>query len=675
MFGDINRIRTLATKYSKQELASLVQNRQVSLQDAALAGMMIDRIAKSAMQPPQTTVAQDVLGAQQPPGQMPPPQMAQGQPPQMPPQEAPQMAADGGLMGMMPHSHGVAALHSGLHDMAGGGIVAFADGGDVPGYAAGTVTDSRSDPAMRIDPREQRRRDSEWRLPILLKELKEAQAKGRDEDVAAIQREIRSIKPAPSADSVITGMIPAAQAATKEQPVAAPAAPAAAPSQEERDRSDFSSGVEKLGAAAKDILTLPGRGVAGAAESVITRPLRAMGVPVPYLPDEFYGGNRESMTPYYDKIRQREAGQEAAAKTEPKVERIDTPPTGGQQFPVQDRVGPATEPSSSSGLPSWLSKSEPTTEDQWNKLAAIESPYSKSAVDAAKKLGERANQASMTREEAEKQAGKLYEGKAYEDQEKIIKDRMSKFDSEKDKALGLSLMMGGFEGMTKGSKRGGIGGILQTIGVVGKEAIQKYEPMLKDLKLAQKEDEKALAEINQARRLEKRGMYAEANRLYERSQDRSDQASEKYATFISNLDENAKNRLLNVGVQKLRTTENRALLNASAQIDFEKLDREIAGRRDIAGAQLAAKLATANKGGFTDPKLNELYNEIEMKLAPQIRDKYSNRPPAEIEQKVREGVNAAVIARVQELQDIRAKGKIPAPSSDPYPEWGGVQGM
>jgi hypothetical protein len=49
--------------------------------------------------------------------------------PQGAPQMPPQMAADGGLMGMMPRSDGLAALPSGLHDMAGGGIVAFAEGG------------------------------------------------------------------------------------------------------------------------------------------------------------------------------------------------------------------------------------------------------------------------------------------------------------------------------------------------------------------------------------------------------------------------------------------------------------------------------------------------------------------------------------------------------------------
>jgi uncharacterized protein YegP (UPF0339 family) len=102
-----------------------------------MAGMMIDRIAKNAMQPPQSTVAQDVLGMAPTTGQMPPqgqmpPEAMQGQAPQgQPPQMPPQMAAHGGIMGMMPHSDGVAALHSNIPDYAGGGIIAFADRGAV----------------------------------------------------------------------------------------------------------------------------------------------------------------------------------------------------------------------------------------------------------------------------------------------------------------------------------------------------------------------------------------------------------------------------------------------------------------------------------------------------------------------------------------------------------------
>jgi hypothetical protein len=76
---------------------------------AVMAGMMIDRIQQQNMQPPQQTVADEVLGQQQ----------------QMMQQQA---------------QPGVAALPSGLpEEMAGGGIVAFADGGEVPGYAEGDL--------------------------------------------------------------------------------------------------------------------------------------------------------------------------------------------------------------------------------------------------------------------------------------------------------------------------------------------------------------------------------------------------------------------------------------------------------------------------------------------------------------------------------------------------------
>jgi hypothetical protein len=119
----IDEIRELATKYSKPELARMVQMGVIDPQRALMAGMMIDRIAKSAIEPPQSTVAQDVLQQQ--------PTAAQGQIPE-------------GIMGA-PNapapSEGVAALPSGIANMAGGGIVAFADGGDtdVPGYADGDL--------------------------------------------------------------------------------------------------------------------------------------------------------------------------------------------------------------------------------------------------------------------------------------------------------------------------------------------------------------------------------------------------------------------------------------------------------------------------------------------------------------------------------------------------------
>jgi hypothetical protein len=69
------------------------------------------------------------------------------------------------------------------------------------------------------------------------------------------------------------------------------------------DQAGLKSGVSKLGAAAKDLATLPGRAFMATGEALVTRPLRALGAPIPYLPDAAYGGDRASMTPYYDKLR------------------------------------------------------------------------------------------------------------------------------------------------------------------------------------------------------------------------------------------------------------------------------------------------------------------------------------------------------------------------------------
>jgi len=140
MLREIQEIRELALEYSKDQLGRMVQLGLVDPQKALLAGMMIQRVEQQNAKPPEGTVAQNLLGVQ-PPGapagaQQPqmPTQMAQGQP-QMPPQGAPaapppMMAAEGGLM----------AIPAGdIGEYAGGGIVAFDDGGEVEGYAKGDL--------------------------------------------------------------------------------------------------------------------------------------------------------------------------------------------------------------------------------------------------------------------------------------------------------------------------------------------------------------------------------------------------------------------------------------------------------------------------------------------------------------------------------------------------------
>lgn len=129
MIRDISEIQALATKYSKPQLARMAQMGLIDPTKAVMAGMMIDRITKSNMQPPQTTVAQEALAPVQPPMA---PQMGQQTPMSQPP-VAP--AGIGTLPAQPQPNAGVAALPSGITEMAGGGIVAFDEGGEVPGYA------------------------------------------------------------------------------------------------------------------------------------------------------------------------------------------------------------------------------------------------------------------------------------------------------------------------------------------------------------------------------------------------------------------------------------------------------------------------------------------------------------------------------------------------------------
>lgn len=114
-------INDLALNYSKQQLAHLVQIGQLDPAKAMLAGMAIDRVQTNAQTPPTSTVFDDVLGqqAQQPQDMSGIAGMApqQGQQPEQMPQEG----------------AGVSALPSGIEGMADGGIVGYADGGELVG--------------------------------------------------------------------------------------------------------------------------------------------------------------------------------------------------------------------------------------------------------------------------------------------------------------------------------------------------------------------------------------------------------------------------------------------------------------------------------------------------------------------------------------------------------------
>lgn len=198
---------SIAKEYggNKKKIAEAARMGLVDPTAAVMAGMFIDkmRAAVQAEQAQDTTVAEDVfgLGALQPsPTQSAPTAPAQGVP-------AAQMAmAPQGQP--MPPSPGIEALPAGdVGNYAGGGIVAFDDGGEVPGYAGNRG--SFIDPEFRTqDPAKL----NQARLDILNGELRneqqalnnmfaDPQTRARAQsNIDALNREIANIskQPAPA---------------------------------------------------------------------------------------------------------------------------------------------------------------------------------------------------------------------------------------------------------------------------------------------------------------------------------------------------------------------------------------------------------------------------------------------------------------------------------------------
>ncbi len=210
----IQEIQALATKYSKPQLQKMAQMGLIDPTKAVMAGMMIDRIQQQNTQPPQQTVAEEVMGAAPPP--------------------APAGAPPGGAPSAPPPG-GVAGLPSNLPpQMAGGGIVAFAEGGDTEDYAGGGAIrlagggDFRNEAASRVDPRVQALRDKD-RYQILLDELPQIQRRidagdpRAPADLEALKREIRAAQPRNAVDISLPGISEARAAEPSSLPPIAPA--------------------------------------------------------------------------------------------------------------------------------------------------------------------------------------------------------------------------------------------------------------------------------------------------------------------------------------------------------------------------------------------------------------------------------------------------------------------
>jgi hypothetical protein len=229
----IQEIQALATKYSKPQLEKMARLGLVDPTKAVMAGMMIDRIQQQNMEMPQQTVADEVMGSNVLRDRF-------GNVVRSGSGQAIRTGVQQDRFGNVIRSSdrqsaGIAGLPSNLPEkMAGGGIVAFADGGDIDDYADGGAIrlagggDFRNEAASRVDPRVQASRDKD-RYQILLDELPEVQRRldagdpRAPADLEALKREIRAVQPRNAVDISLPGISEARAAEPSSLPPIAPA--------------------------------------------------------------------------------------------------------------------------------------------------------------------------------------------------------------------------------------------------------------------------------------------------------------------------------------------------------------------------------------------------------------------------------------------------------------------
>lgn len=366
-------------------------------------------------------------------------------------------------------SAGLESLPSNLpEEYAGGGIIAFEGGGEVPGYAG-------PDGSFIVDPSVQRDRDygSGGRRDILLQELEEEQDRaakgypGAQENVVMLQREISRMKPVGQVTNKIRGglesLVPAAQASNTALPVAAPA-------DEER-----SSTLGNLFKGVNDFMTGGKKGQERLAE--IKRQYKRDLEGAQVMP-----GLLEQLTPTQRADREAKAAALFKRENPAGITSLVTPQEKPATGPATDTVKNAFAPQDAPPPVEERPQVNPTAEMMGRfKVAGFPIPKEKSLQDV---IAEQA--------EADKSMG--VDADIFNKIREDYKSTAGNFAKKKDQAFNSALMMFGLN--LAGARRGRE---FQKLGEAGTQALNMYSNAMEKLdnneeKLRQASRELSLAE-------------------------------------------------------------------------------------------------------------------------------------------------------------------------------------
>jgi hypothetical protein len=354
------------------------------------------------------------------------------------------------------------------------------------------------------------------------------------------------------------------------------------------DREAMLDTLKRMKAAGMDIATLPGRGLLGAAETAITRPLRALGVPVPYLPESVYGGNRASMTPYYDRLRAQETSAVAPTST-PAAAPYD-PATATRRSMFEQQTSPPAAPAIPviSGAGSFKM---PT-------LPSLTLPTGRAPTDLNAIVGDMPAKTKKAFEDKVTEAQGIYEDFDKPGNE-AREEKLSKREAglEKDSAMNraLNLMSLGFG--IAGSKERTVAGALGNEGRQGIADLIKGEAANR---AAKDRLDDARDNFEQQKVAAKKGNYQAAQQAGQRAADdlRAGTQLTLQAGHYGNTEANQRLQLEQQGVIAKTQLEQQGILGLS-ELGLKK--DQLSQNAAIANAQLANNLAVAQVKANREP--------------------------------------------------------------------------
>lgn len=427
---------------------------------------------------------------------------------------------------------GIEALPSNLpaEGMAGGGIVAFGGGGDVPGYAG-----------------------PEGSLVQSPKRFRELTIEEFNQLVPYAKEQYLREYGAPTRSSA------AERGAAQEKDMSLF-------EKIQQDRGRRMAGVQPIGTPAQVQMPQAPAQTAPQAQTAAEQPLT------------------------YERIDQAPAGPI----------RVGAPGVGGAIADVTKRFGEITP--------------------EIEKVKTYEGKYAGKLGSAAEKIEQRANEEPMSFDQAMQQAERAYQGKAFEAYEKMVNADLDKLSEREKDVTAKSFIKAGLGMMIAGQPKPGepTPTLFSVLAEGANLGIDFNESQMRDIDKARQMHQRSLADIEQARRLEGQNKYKEAQRLFERGQDRQDKAIDTVYNVYSGLNKDDQTRFfkgVELGVQ--------AKVAESKEIsDLQQTGIREAGASQRLGAQLTAERdlyknygkgirgTGGAKGGFTDQQIEQLRDSL-----------------------------------------------------------------